>query len=245
MRVTPDDIISAIEQTTLQGRSKQTVIGPSEVGITCQRCLARKLAEVEKGQVVSSWRTTIGRAVHEMLEHEVPPLLPPRAVVAEGGLLIHEYKNLRLAGHSDLFAPNDGEGVVMDYKVVGDDTLEAMRRVVAEGKPGKPQYIIQGHLYGLGWEKLGYVVKRVCILYLPANKGDLRRYHVKYEYDYSREAAAAALAHIEGLIDKAELIGWERVIRMQDPERGCLSCPTYAGTDNPQNDFLALFPSKM
>lgn len=245
MLVTPDDIITAIERMTLGGRSLQKVIGPSEVGITCDRCLARKLAETEKGDVISSFRTTIGRGFHALAEQEVPPQFPDGAVVAENHLFIHQYKTLTLAGSSDVFLPNNSHGMVLDYKCVGDDTLEKMRRDVASGAPLKPQYSIQGNLYGLGWELLGYPVEDICILFVPANKGDLRKYHVKYQYRYDRTEAAKALAKIEALIDRAEVEGWPRVIRTSVEERGCLSCPQYALVDNPQHDFFSGFPEKL
>lgn len=241
MKIEPDDIIGALEQLTLMGRSEQVEIGPSEVGIECKRCLARKLAEYQKASIISSWRTTIGRAVHELAERDVPPQFPTGALIAEGRLLVHEYKNFRLAGSSDLFAPNDGAGMVLDYKVVGDDTLEKVAKAVEENKPINPQYITQGNLYGVGWTRLGYTVKDVCILFLPANKGDLRKYHVKYQYEYDPVDAAKALALVELLIDLAEEIGWEAVVRKFDPRPGCLSCATYAKVDNPQVDFLVGF----
>lgn len=250
MQVTPDTLIDDIESLTMTGRSLQKEIGVSEIGMTCRRCVARKLAGIEKQLVVSSFRTTIGRWAHEGLAHDLP-LLPHHAeaqdLVIENNLIVHQYKDWTLRGSCDLFAPNlewPGSGLVVDWKVVGDDTLETTRKAVANGGAPKKQYTDQGQLYGRGYEMLGYAVSDICIMMLPANKGNLRRDHVRYQYKYDPSVAALALAKIEILIDRAETEGWDAVVHSIDPEPGCLSCPAYAVADNPQHDLLLITKSK-
>jgi hypothetical protein len=245
MPVTPDSLIDDIESLTTLGRSLQKEIGVSEIGMTCRRCVARKMAEFDKAVIVSSWRTTIGRAVHELLANELPELPHHKhdgSLLVENGLIVHTYKGWTLRGSCDVFAPNldSDEGLVLDWKVVGDDTLETTRRAILLGGAPKAQYVIQGQLYGLGWALKGYSVKRICIAMLPANKGNLRRDHVKYEYDFDPMVAATALAAVEQMIDDAEVIGWEAVVKSYEPERGCLSCPSYHAVDNPQRDLLII-----
>lgn len=247
MLITPSSLIDDIESLTLLGRSLQKEIGVSEVGMTCRRCVARKLAGVEKSAIVSSWRTTIGRAVHQLLADELPQLphhVADMGLLVENSLIVHEYKSWVLKGSCDLFAPNlahPGHGLVLDWKVVGDDTLEKTRRDIARGGGPKEQYLIQGNLYGTGWEKQGYSVDHICIMMLPANKGNLRRDHVEYQYDYDPMVSAVALAKIELMIDEAEAMGWDAVVKAQDPEGGCLSCPAYFAADNPVYDILGSF----
>lgn len=226
----------------MTGRSLQKEIGVSEIGMTCRRCVARKLAGVEKQLIVSSFRTTIGRWAHEGLATDLPKLAHLEgALLVENNLVVHSYKDWLLKGSCDLYAPNassPGHALVLDWKVVGDDTLESMRRAVKAGGTPKAQYVIQGQLYGLGWALAGYPVDHICIMFLPANKGNLRRDHVQYQYEYDPMVAAEALAKIELLIDRAEVEGWDTVVKSIDPEPGCLSCPAYSLADNPQRDML-------
>lgn len=69
-----NDAINAIVAQGInnQPRSQQKLIGPSEIGTSCVRCLARKLAGVEKlppqGINDVPWLPAIGTAVHTMLE---------------------------------------------------------------------------------------------------------------------------------------------------------------------------------
>jgi hypothetical protein len=55
-----------------QPRSQQTLIGPSEIGTDCLRCLARKLAGIKKlpldGIHDVPWLPFIGTSMHAMLE---------------------------------------------------------------------------------------------------------------------------------------------------------------------------------
>lgn len=246
MILTPDDLIDDIEGFTLGGRSLQKTIGLSEIGMTCRRCVARKLAEVEKSKTISSFRTTIGRYFHEGVATELAAKYAGTgAILLENGVVAHQYKGRTFRGSSDVFLPNEGHGMVLDWKCVGDDTLEDMRKREEQGLLPKMQYVIQGQLYGLGFERLGYPVEEICIMFVPANKGNLRRYHVKFVFAYDRTIALAALAEIEVLIDRAEVEGWDAVIRSQTEESGCLSCPSYRKADNPQLDMLGLFPDKL
>lgn len=221
------------------GRSLQVEIGVSEIGMSCQRCVARKMAEYEKTRKVSSFRTTIGRYFHEGVATELMQKYEGTgALIIENKLVVHAYKGWILRGSCDVFAPNEGHGMVLDWKLVGDDTLGKMRKAFEKGEGPKGQYYIQGQLYALGWSLLGYDVEEVCIFFAPANKGDLRRYHVAFRFPFDRTVAAQALANVEQMIDEAEVKGWDAVVRSRMPEHGCLSCPTYDAIDNPVFDLL-------
>lgn len=235
--ITPDILVTMIENFTLGGRSLQVEIGVSEIGMSCQRCVARKMAEYEKSRKVSSFRTTVGRYFHEGVAADFGKVFVNGEMIIEDKLVVHRYKGWTLRGSCDVFLPNDGHGMVLDWKCVGDDTLTAMRKRFDNGELPKEQYVIQGQLYGLGWELAGHEVEDICIFFVPANKGDLRRYHVAFEFPYDRAAAAKALANVERMIDEAEVDGWDRVVRRRDPEFGCLSCPTYEAVDNPVYDL--------
>lgn len=231
--VTPHDLLTQIESFSITERGLQKEIGVSEIGMTCQRCVIRKLAGVEKEQQIGSWRAQLGTYVHAGLadEFEKRYSADGRAII-ESSLQVHQYKSLNLRGSCDAFFPNGGRGLVADWKIVGDDTLESVR----SGNI-KDQYVTQGHLYAFGWEQLGFQVETVAIMFLPANKGNLKRDAVPVSFPYDRAHAIRALAKIEKYIDLAEEIGWDELLRSHQPAKGCLSCRQYVAADNPIHDL--------
>lgn len=232
--ITPRDLLGVIESFSVTDRGRQTQIGVSEVGMLCQRCVIRKLANLPKTQEVGSWRAQLGTYVHGGLAEEFESRYKESGkVLIEHSLIVHTYKDFVLKGSCDAFFPNDGKGLVVDWKIVGDDTLESVRAGNV-----KQQYIVQGNLYALGWELLGYPIDKVAIMFLPANKGNLQRDAVPVEFTYDRVVAANALAKIETYIDLAEQIGWDKLLQQHAPHPGCLSCRQYTAVDNPINDLL-------
>lgn len=231
--ITPRSLLEEIESFSITERGRQTEIGVSEVGMACTRCLIRKLANLEKTQLVGSWRAQLGTYVHDALATEFQKRYGADRVLVENKLTIHEYKSLVLRGSCDIFFPNNGEGLVADWKIVGDDTLAD----VAAGNV-KKQYITQINLYAWGFEQLGHSVTDVAIMFLPANKGNLSRDAVPYSMPYSRDVALTALARLEMFIDQAESIGWDALLRQHPPLPGCLSCRQYVEADNPVRDLL-------
>jgi hypothetical protein len=231
-KVTPQDLLEVIESFSVTDRGRQVEIGVSEIGMQCQRCVLRKLAGVEKEQITGSWRAQLGTYVHAGLASEFETRSWNQDVLIETSLDVHDYKSLHLRGSCDAFFPNDGAGLVVDWKIVGDDTLET----VSSGQV-KQQYVTQGNLYALGWEKKGYSVETVAIMFLPANKGNLQRDAVPVVFPYDRVHAVKALAKIENYIDLAEEIGWDALLKQHAPARGCLSCRQYEKVDNPIHDL--------
>lgn len=231
-KVTPADLISAIESFSITDRGRQVEIGVSEIGMACQRCVLRKLAGLEKEQLTGSWRAQVGTYVHAGLADEFSSRYPGVAMIEES-LHVHSYKSLDLKGSCDAFFPNGGEGLVVDWKIVGDDTLDQVK----QGKV-KNQYIVQGNLYAFGWEQRGFNVTDVAIMFLPANKGNLKRDAAPVHFPYNKSVAINALAKIESYIDLAEDIGWEKLLKQHAPLSGCLSCKQYEKVDNPVHDLL-------
>lgn len=232
--VTPDNLLEVINSFSVTDRGLQVEIGVSEVGMACQRCVLRKLAKIPKQQQGGSWRAQLGTYVHAGLAEEFSTRYASGdEVIIEKSLDVHEYKDLKLRGSCDAFFPNAGKGLVVDWKIVGDDTLERAHRGEI-----KNQYVIQGHLYALGWEKLGYTISDVAIMFLPANKNNLAKDAAPIVFPYSQEKAIAALAKLENYIDQAETIGWKALLTKHAPLAGCLSCQQYTEADNPVHDLL-------
>lgn len=203
-----------IPQLFITDRSRQTVIGISEVGMDCRKCVARKLAEKPRTPD-GSWFPFIGTAVHAQLEEGFVRF---DDYILEERLFVHEYKSLKLAGSCDMFAFQDG--VVNDWKVVGQEALKK----AAKGQI-KNQYRIQAMLYGLGWKKKGYDVSHVSLTFLPRDLDLPNAQVVMLRYDES--IAMEALAELELLIDAAEIVGWDEVIAKQPKASFCWDCKKY------------------
>src|SRR5687768_10138894 len=138
------------DQTNNHPRSRQKVIGPSEIGHPCDRWLAYKLSDSPKaGGSRDKWRATVGTAVHAYLAD-----LFDSFNATLGTTVFHTEERVNVGtvytgdgfdvwGGCDLYV----NGVVVDWKIVGKTTLTSARR----HGPGQ-QYRTQVHSYGRGWQ---------------------------------------------------------------------------------------------
>ncbi len=95
--------MARIPELFITERSKQIQIGISEVGMDCRKCVARKLALTPR-IADGAWYPFIGTAVHEQLEIGFADRFPDDYKLEER-LFVHEYKDLKLTGSCDMFAP--------------------------------------------------------------------------------------------------------------------------------------------
>lgn len=208
--------LKRIQELYITERSHQKIIGISEVGSDCRKCVARKLAEKPK-DVSGGWFPFVGTAVHQALEDGFAGREWSHDYLLENRLHVHSYKGLELGGSCDMYAV---AGVVNDWKVVGTRALSE----AAKGKI-KQQYRIQAMLYGLGWVKKGYDVTHVSLTFLPRDKDLSEAQVVLLRYD--EQVAMEALAALEVLIDAAEIVGWDKVIEKQPKASFCFDCKKY------------------
>lgn len=213
--------MARIPELFITERSKQIQIGISEVGMDCRKCVARKLAEVHRIPD-GAWYPFIGTAVHDALEKGFNERYPDDYKLEER-LFVHDYKSLSLTGSCDMFAYKDG--VVNDWKVVGDTALKD----AAKGKI-KDQYRIQAQLYGYGWAQKGFDVTHVALSFLP--RADKLENAVVVLMRYDESLAIESLALLESMIDAAEVVGWEKLIEKQPKASFCFSCRRYEQTDH-------------
>lgn len=146
-------------------RTLQAHLGPSELGVECDRQVAGKLAGLPRtNHVVDPWPSTRGRALHSHAE----------GVFAFDNLqagLLRWLTERRVTPHpehpgtADLY--DAVEQAVVDHKFLGDSTLGKIR------KDPPRKYVAQLYLYGLGYFLLGLPVRRVVIAAYPATAASL------------------------------------------------------------------------
>lgn len=144
-------------------RSQQIHLGPSEIGVECDRQVVGKYAGIpETNHVVDPWPSFVGTAVHAALAEafELDNTLTGIRWLAENRVTPHPEH----AGTADLYDAK--EQAVVDHKVLGESSLDKVKR--PEGPPIK--YKRQLWLYGLGFIRLGLPVKRVALAAYPRTK---------------------------------------------------------------------------
>lgn len=200
-------------------RSHQRLIGPSELGVPCQRALIHKLAQDEEPPDSNGWKPAVGTALHTQME-EWFTKYRHEFVKVEQRVSVGHIGPDEIKGSTDFFY---GNGIVGDHKFCGPTRIKEYK---AKG-PG-PQYRTQAHLYGSGWERLGYLVELVMIFFVPRD-GELRDSYVWWE-PYDRQVAIDAMANANKLYDLMSMFGKEQALSMFDPcdDRWCPWCKTIA-----------------
>lgn len=176
-------------------RSRQTTIGPSEVGEECARKLAYKvMAWPEVPADRDPWASVIGTAVHAWMADHFEKSDPKKERYrVESKVTVRDGygHDAPLRGSSDLFDRETGRNY--DWKIVGTTTLRKYRR---RGHPGG-KYRIQAHLYGLGMANAGETVEEVCVVFLPRSHS-LEDTWVWVE-KYDPQIALDALARLDSI----------------------------------------------
>mgnify|MGYP001570760602 CR=1 FL=1 len=204
-------------------RNRQETIGPSEMGDECDRRLAMKLWGVPAVSDFSDpWPSIVGTATHTWLadafraENSLYAL--PRWIVEQ-----KVYPDDAHPGSCDLYDVH--RAGVLDWKILG---TTSMKKYKAQGP--STRYIVQSHLYGLGFRRLGFNVKTVSIVMLPRG-GMLAGIHV-WTAAYDEAVALKALARVGDIAcsvydvaDRDEIAPaeWESI--PATPSTDCAYCP--------------------
>lgn len=148
------------EHSAASARTMQRHLGPSELGVPCDRQVAGKMAGLPvTNHVVDPWASILGTATHAWL-----------ADAFEGDNQRHGQRWLpeqRVTPHPD--HPGTGdlydglEFAVVDHKILGESSMAKIRH--ASGPPLK--YVIQLMLYGKGFRVMGLPVKRLALAAYP------------------------------------------------------------------------------
>lgn len=213
-------------------RNLQRVIGPSGVGTECVRCLGHMLAQTEKRQS-ADWLPFVGVAMHAQLEE----IFAATVHRPEERVSVGEIGDLTVDGSSDLYV-GDPWFTVVDWKVVGENTLKSVRAGGAS-----LQYRVQDQLYGRGWRRAGFRVEHVAVCYLPRNKNSLSSTQFWIEL-YDEQIALDALARADAIAAAGAALGWDVLLPKLARRPGCLDCsryPTYTSDPKPGlDDVIAL-----
>lgn len=209
-------------------RSMQTTIGPSELGSSCDRKIAYRLA----GTPEANWWSDplpaiVGTAVHTWLESAVKQFQSVHYMdrwVTE----ITVQPDPLVKGHCDLY--DKKLGAVIDWKTVSPTKLKAWK---SDGPP--EHYKDQVNLYGRGLINAGFTVNKVCLVAVPRS-GWLRDMQVWIE-DYEPERAQAVLDRMYGIanlmIKAGDDLSFEDI--EAKPSGECAFCPWYKGGQGKAN----------
>lgn len=147
-------------------RSRQTTLGPSELGTPCQRQLAMKLAGVPRQlpDARPAWAPMQGTAMHVLMEEALrfhnTQLGRDRWIVEELLQIDHE-----ISGHGDAYDLD--HQMVVDWKYAGVTTLrKAKRSTIPNHELVSQDYRVQAHLYGYGHARAGRPVQWVRLVLL-------------------------------------------------------------------------------
>lgn len=220
-----NSIIEVIKWADRQNpRAQQVLLGPSEIGTPCERRLGYRLAELPAVNTdVDPWAAIIGTAMHGWLEGAFTAYCGTEAGqcdwITEQSIPLTPL----VTGRSDLYSRK--RKMVIDHKGVGNDV---MRKIRKNGPP--PGYVVQVQLYGLGYERQGYPVKTVALVFYP-RAGRLKDVYV-WATDYDPSVGQAALDRIFDVamrLNKMDIINnphrWQQVPAYVSDE--CGFCPMY------------------
>jgi hypothetical protein len=217
------DITDVIRWTdNNSARSRQTAIGPSELGTDCDRRIAYRLADVPES---NQWRdplpAIVGTSIHAWLEKAINNFQKVHYLnrwLTE----ITVWPDPIVTGHCDLY-DKDLQAVI-DFKTVSPTRLKEWK-----SKGPSEQHIDQVNLYAKGLIAQGHPVQRVALIAVPRS-GWLSEVRV-WSGPYQPERAQACLDRMYGLADKLIKMGddldFEAIPAV--PSQGCSYCPWYRG----------------
>lgn len=200
-------------------RSQQVSLGPSDLGIECDRRLAYKVAGIQGPHKGDPWPAFVGSAIHSRVEQVVK-----KYGEQHGGVWMIEQRVVvdpLISGRADLAR----SPLVVDIKTAGPDM---MKKVAKQGPPDS--YKVQINAYAKGFNDAGYPITQVAFVFLPRS-GWLKDMYV-WADSYRPELATNALARVYGIADtlnKMDIMNnphrWEQI--PANPSYLCEWCPLY------------------
>jgi len=154
-----------LEHAARAPRTLQQHLGPSELGVECDRQVAGKMAALPAtNHVADPWPSIVGTACHAWAADAFEADNTRRGVlrwVAEQKVTPHPDH----PGTADLY--DAVEQAVVDHKFLGESSMAKVR------KDPPRKYVVQLLLYGLGYLRLGLPVRRVVLAAYPRTAASL------------------------------------------------------------------------
>lgn len=203
-------------------RSKQVVLGCSEVGSDCDRRIAYRIAGTPSVNFPDPLKSSMGTAFHHWLDARTMEFQQARGIsrwITETEVYPAEF----LKGHVDLYDRQNK--VVLDWKTTSADQIKIWRK---EGIPH--HYLVQIMLYGKGMINAGYEVQRVGLIGI--NRSGAIRDILVLTVPYSEEVAVSALRRTWNIGKQiSENPDFAKISHA--PSRLCGWCPFYKGGSGP------------
>lgn len=205
------ELVSAIRDAIIgQPRTQQHRIGPSEIGIPCDRRIGHKLAGTPPVNRLDDvgWKAYVGTAVHEQFAN-IMARLEIDTVAGGMGQRWHVEEKVGpglvldgedIDGSCDLY--DAWTGIVFDWKFT---TRNKIRETYRPHGPGD-QYRVQAHNYGAGWVRRGFPVRHVAIFFWTRD-GEFDDRHLWHEpFDASLVTAShVRIERIKHTVDAGQL----------------------------------------
>ena len=225
------EIFQMVEQDIVgQPRSQQRRIGPSELGVPCDRRIAYRLSGTpavnDRG---AAWKPYVGTAVHEQMANLVAKAELQRFSqnnTASERWKVEEKVNVGRIGKTDITGSCDlfdvHHGAVWDWKFT---TRNQIREKYRPHGPGD-QYRIQAHLYGRGFARQGFDIRTVGIIFMTRD-GEFTDRHVWHE-PYDEQIAIDALARATSIATSIDVLGSEFTLEsLPTADSHCNFCPWF------------------
>lgn len=153
-------------------RSVQRHLGPSELGLACDRQVVGKMAgQTSTNHIHDPWASIMGTAGHAWMETALHAF---NASVGLRWLPERKVTDPNLPDNPGTGDAYDGwQRIVADWKFLGKTTLDKVRR---DGPPQK--YRVQLKIYGAGFAALGLPVERVVLVAFPRTEATLDKLYV-------------------------------------------------------------------
>lgn len=202
-------------------RTLQQHLGPSELGVPCDRQIVHKLLALpDTNHVTDPWPSIVGTAVHAWMDE---------VFRAQPGQRWHSERRVTpMEGHpgtADLYDAQHQR--VIDHKCLGTSTHDKLR---TQGPPR--HYFVQLLLYALGYIRAGFPVTSIAIAAWPRTGSSLSGLYV-----WHHVITAADWQLIEQVIsetktrkDYAALVSAGAITIDQVPRNpgdDCYHCPAY------------------
>jgi hypothetical protein len=214
-------------------RTLQKHLGPSELGVMCDRQVAGKLAGLPAtNHVADPWPSMRGTALHAYAADAFTwdnARYGYQRWAAEVKVVPHPDHS----GTADLY--DAAELAVVDHKFLGESSMQKIRKA----PPRK--YFVQLLLYGLGYRNAGLPVNRVVLAAYPATASSLDALYVwEHETTYDGadgellrtvwEQTARRKQQAAELLSRPDPAAWLRSVPAdtgEDRDTECYFCPFY------------------